>query len=102
MDHPMTVEAFEESTRQPEPSAGLSPALLALWHDARGDWDEAHRVAQDIDTAMGSRIHAYLHRKEGDLNNATYWYRQAGVSVERAGLDEEWRQLVADALVAAP
>ncbi len=56
----------------------MSPALVALWHDAKGDWARAHEVAQDIDDATGSWVHAYLHRKEGDEGNAAYWYRKAG------------------------
>src|SRR6478752_2991228 len=61
--------------RQPP---GVSPLLDALWFDARGQWDKAHALAQDIDGRDAALVHAYLHRKEGDLGNARYWYRQAG------------------------
>jgi len=70
--------------------AALTPPLQALWHDARGDWESAHRVAQDIDDDLGAWIHAYLHRKEGDLGNAAYWYRRAGRPVASGALDAEW------------
>src|SRR5262245_52628083 len=72
----------------------LAPALRALWHDARGDWQEAHRVAQDIDEPSGAWVHAYLHRKEGDAGNAAYWYRRAGKPVASDSLENEWRRIV--------
>ena len=59
----MTIAALKASLASAAPPAGLSGPLLALWHDGRGDWDAAHRVAQDIEDADGAWIHAYLHRK---------------------------------------
>lgn len=76
-----------------EPPA-VSPLLQALWHDARGDWEAAHNIAQDIHTHDGAWIHAYLHRKEGDQWNAGYWYRQAGKPVFTGSLESEWEKLV--------
>jgi hypothetical protein len=90
----MTVDEFRRSLSDAVVPAGLSRALIALWHDGRGDWDEAHRVAQDIHDATGSHVHAYLHRKEGDAANAHYWYRRAGVTPFDGGLDDEWREIV--------
>ena len=90
----MTIGDFKDSLAATAPPAGLSGALRALWHDGRGDWDAAHRVAQDIDDADGSWIHAYLHRKEGDPGNAAYWYRRAGQPIATASLDAEWEQIV--------
>ena len=90
----MTIAELKASLTDATPPAGLSGVLLALWHDGRGDWDAAHRVAQDIDDADGSWIHAYLHRKEGDAGNAAYWYRRAGQPVPTVSLDEEWEQIV--------
>jgi hypothetical protein len=69
------------------------PLLRALWFDAVGDWERAHALAQDVHTADGSWVHAYLHRKEGDADNAAYWYRRAGRTVEHGALDDEWRAL---------
>ena len=65
-----------------------------MWHDARGDWTAAHETAQEIKDADGSWIHAYLHRKEGDLGNAGYWYRQAKRRPADGDLDAEWQALV--------
>ena len=97
----MTFDEFRASTTEPRPPADLTPALLALWHDGRGDWEAAHQVAQDIDGPDGAWIHAYLHRKEGDVANAGYWYRRAGRSHCRESLDSEWASIVTAMLAAA-
>jgi len=89
----MTLAEFTTTLQQKIPPA-VSPALVALWHDARGDWERAHQVAQDIEDATGSWVHAYLHRKEGDEGNAAYWYRRAGQPVERGSLEAEWARIV--------
>ena len=85
---------FEESLQGSAPPAGVSGALEALWYERRGGWDRAHEIAQDIAGTDGSWVHAYLHRREGDLSNAAYWYRQAGKPVARGNLDDEWRAIV--------
>jgi hypothetical protein len=86
----MTLAEFKATLSAPAPPPGVSPPLAALWHDARGDWDAAHCVAQDIESPAGAWIHAYLHRKEGDASNAAYWYRRAGKPVVSVSLDAEW------------
>ncbi len=73
-------------------------ALLALWWDAKGDWDRAHEIAQDVGGADGAWVHAYLHRKEGDLGNAVYWYRQAGRGAASGDLRVEWEEIVGEML----
>jgi hypothetical protein len=93
-NHTVTLEKFTESTKQPQPPPGLTAPLRALWHDGRGDWDAAHQVAQEIDGTDGAWIHAYLHRKEGDLANAGYWYRRAKKPACRESLDAEWASIV--------
>lgn len=77
------------------PPAEWSGALRALWHDARGDWAGAHACAQDDHSRSGSWVHAYLHRKEGDLGNAGYWYARAGqpMPAARVTLATEWEQI---------
>jgi hypothetical protein len=90
----MNFEDFVETLRRDEPPAALAPALRALWLDAKGDWDGAHQIAQDMKSEAGARIHAYLHRKEGDLSNARYWYGEAQVPVANGSLDEEWEEIV--------
>jgi hypothetical protein len=92
----MTANELRECAKGPPPGAGK--ALLALWHDARGDWVRAHETAQVDETADGAWVHAYLHRKEGDLGNAGYWYRRAGRPVAKCGLDTEWSAIAASLL----
>ena len=94
----ITPQAFEASLSDPEPPAGLGPALRALWHEARGDWNAAHGLAQAEDDSAGAWVHAYLHRVEGDPGNAAYWYRRAGRPVSDRPLREEWREIVAGLL----
>lgn len=76
----------------------LSGVLLALWWDGQGDWDRAHEVAQEIPGTDGAWVHAYLHRKEGDLGNASYWYSQAGRPVASGDLADEWQAIVSEIL----
>jgi len=90
----MTLADFEVSLRGPLPPAGLSSLAKALWHERNGDWTQAHEITQDIDSADASWVHAYLHRREGDLSNARYWYRHAGKTPATGSLDDEWRAIV--------
>jgi hypothetical protein len=90
----MTLEEFRSTLRQTAPPSELSPALRAMWEDAKGNWSAAHSIAQEIETQSGSWIHAYLHRKEGDLGNAGYWYRRAGKPPAQDTLEEEWERIV--------
>lgn len=90
----MTFAEFEASLCEDSPPANLSGLLLALWYDAQGDWDKAHDIAQDVKGRSAARVHAYLHRKEGDLGNAAYWYTRAGVQECQTSLAEEWQALV--------
>ena len=89
----MTLDDFKKTLTANRPPA-LTPALVALWHDGRGDWDRAHEVAQDVPDPDGAWVHAYLHRKEGDDSNAAYWYRRAGKPVARTSLADEWETIV--------
>jgi hypothetical protein len=89
----LALQAFRDSVAQQQPPADLSPALQALWWDAKGDWDKAHHHAQERDDTAGMHVHAYLHRKEGDQSNAAYWYRRCGAAPSRLTLDEEWDEL---------
>jgi hypothetical protein len=72
----MTLDDFRKSLTEAKPPAGLSLALAGLWWDAKGDWTLAHESAQQDEGRDGSWVHAYLHRKEGDQDNAAYWYRR--------------------------
>lgn len=71
-----------------------------MWEDAKGNWSAAHLIAQEIEDETGSWIHAYLHRKEGDLGNAGYWYRRAKQPTAHDTLEEEWTRIVSRLLSA--
>ena len=75
------------------PESGLAPPLAALWWAAKGDWDAAHKIVQDESDANSAWVHAYLHRVESDLSNASYWYRQAGQPVAKDSLQAEWERI---------
>ena len=94
----MDLRAFEASLDERQPPSSLSAPLRALWYDARGNWEQAHEIAQDEGGPTGAWIHAYLHRKEGDLSNASYWYRRADRSKPETSLEEEWRSIVEELL----
>ncbi len=98
----MTLDELRASLRDERPP-GSSPALQALWWEARGDWERAHALAQE-DEADPDRAwaHAYLHRREGDAGNAAYWYRRAGRPVARGALDAEWAEIAAALLERSP
>jgi hypothetical protein len=64
----------------------------------RGDWEKAHEIAQDVVGADGAWVHAYLHRKEGDVGNASYWYRVAGRSAATGDFRKEWEGIVGELL----
>jgi hypothetical protein len=95
----LTLTDFKATLTIEEPPADLAAPLLALWQDAKGNWDAAHRVAQDLESTAGAWIHAYLHRKEGDVSNAAYWYHRAGKPVAGGPLDAEWEEIASALLV---
>jgi hypothetical protein len=102
----VTLQEFRDSLKRDAPPPDLSPALTSLWWDANGDWAKAHEAAQADEGPAGAWVHAYLHRKEGDLPNAAYWYARAGKPGSRAplgnsSLEEEWSGITA-ALLGTP
>ena len=90
----MTFAEFKASLRHDQPPA-VPPLLQAMWHDANGGWGTAHRIAQDVDGQDGAWVHAYLHRKEGDLGNARYWYDRAHQAEADDALESEWDRIAA-------
>jgi hypothetical protein len=93
----MTLDDFKRTLATAK-APDVAPLLRALWHDARGDWQTAHAIAQDVDDENGAWVHAYLHRKEGDRSNARYWYRRAGKPEATDSLDAEWTRIVSELL----
>jgi hypothetical protein len=92
----MVIHSFEDflnSLSLAQPPANMTPHLQAMWHDRLGDWDAAHNCIQDLPDEKSAHIHAYLHRKEGDIWNADYWYRRAGCRRPSVSLEDEWEQI---------
>jgi hypothetical protein len=94
----MTYDQFTETIASDRPPGDLSETLTSLWWDRKGDWARAHSIAQQIATVEGSAVHAYLHREEGVIWNADYWYRRAGRERPDTTLEVEWRALVEEML----
>ena len=90
----MDYQDFRRSLKAARAPQGMPPLLRALWHEARGDWDRAHAITAAERSAAAARVHAYLHRKEGDADNAHYWYTRAGAERPHASLRKEWESLV--------
>lgn len=91
----MNFTDFEASLSSDAPPAGLNPTLEAMWRAAKDDWDGAHKLVQSDESAEAAWVHAYLHRVEGDLRNAGYWYKRAGKPEATEALDAEWRTVAA-------
>jgi hypothetical protein len=92
----MDLQEFTLSTSRNSPPAGLTPVLEALWHLRKGDWPRAHAIVQEHeDDDAAGLVHAHLHRIEGDISNAGYWYRRAGGKMTDVAFEEEWKALAA-------
>jgi len=96
---PKDFNQFLETLSNESPPKEWPLVLKALWFDAKGNWKASHDIAQDIHNKLGSWIHAYLHRKEGDEFNAGYWYRSAKRPIPTSTLDEELKQMVEFAIL---
>ena len=90
----MKFEEFQKTLSSPASPDNLPVYLESLWYDAKGDWEKAHTIIQDMEDKTASWIHAYLHRKEGDIGNADYWYRRAGKIRPAISLQDEWENIV--------
>ncbi len=88
------VHDFRASLAQDDPPDGVSAPLAALWWDGKGDWARAHGMVDELETQEGMAVHAYLHRKEGAVSNAEYWYSRAGRQYQKPTFEEEWTALV--------
>jgi hypothetical protein len=91
----MMTADFKSSLSGAAPASDVSPPLAALWWAAKGDWSRAHEIVQDDEGVDAAWVHAYLHRVEGDLGNAGYWYRRAGKPVATGAVEAEWEQIAA-------
>jgi hypothetical protein len=94
----VTMADFRTSLSGAAPAPQFDPPLAALWWAAKGNWDQAHKIVQDEATAGAAWVHGYLHRVEGDLGNAGYWYRRAAKPVATGSLEAEWEQMASKLL----
>ena len=94
----MDIQEFRSTIGDELPPAGTSLSLQALWHQAKGNWDRAHEMAQKDKSKDGDWIHAHLHRVEGDDGNAGYWYRRADKPFSTLTLEEEWEEITLELL----
>ena len=97
----MTFTEFKLSLNQNSPPENINELLIALWYDSKvgpseagSSWEKAHKIVQNIKGKDAAWVHAYLHRKEGDSGNASYWYSKAGKQFSNKTLDEEWEEIV--------
>jgi len=87
-------EGYEQGGAGRSSSDAVLNSLAAMWYEGKGDWEQAHTIAQGIPTREGAWVHAYLHRKEGDDWNANYWYNRADRSMPDYSLEREWKEMV--------
>ena len=97
MDYKFFCHTLEDDV----PPEHISKILQALWHDHKGQWDRAHDMVQVIGSREASWVHAYLHRKEGDYGNASYWYNRANRPMYESSLQAEWEEIVRELLQTA-
>jgi hypothetical protein len=88
-----TLADFERSLAAPQPPSGLAPALAALWWERKNSWAQAHDLVMDEAGRDCAWVHAYLHRVEGDLDNARYWYGKAGRRAATDPVAAEWERI---------
>ncbi|MFL6799004.1 MAG: hypothetical protein ACJ8F3_16510 [Xanthobacteraceae bacterium] len=98
----MKFGEFKASLAEQEPPSGLSPALAALWWAYKKDWEIAHSIVMNEADPICAWVHAYLHRVEGDLDNARYWYGQAKRAVSSEPLDAECDAIARELLEWSP
>jgi hypothetical protein len=96
-----TLSEFKASLNSDHPDTELSAQLKSLWYDGKGDWHQAHAQVDQLTDQASAWVHAYLHRKEGDIWNADYWYNKARQTRPNMSLEKEWEQLVLQFLIEA-
>jgi len=90
----MYFDEFKASVNANYPPENIDKELKALWWAAKGNWEKAHRIVQAMNNTSAAWVHAYLHRREGDLSNASFWYTSAGRKMPTSSLVEEWDEIV--------
>jgi len=86
----ITPAAFKRTLSKSRPPTGLAPALAALWWAGKDDWEHAHKIVMAQEDRDCAWVHAYLHRVEGDLPNARWWYKEARKPAATGSIEVEW------------
>jgi hypothetical protein len=94
----MDIQTLRDTFSNARPPSDISDQAKSLWYAGKGDWDRAHQIVQDLPDKFSSQIHAFLHRQEGDLSNATYWYDKADSKMPSLSLEQEWEKLTERAI----
>jgi hypothetical protein len=86
----------------PSPTNAL--LLEAVDRALEGNWQAAHRIVQDHEAdPLAAWIHAVVHRMEGDVANARYWYGRCRRELrENVSMEAELREIRAALLAGAP
>ena len=95
----MAYDEFILTIENDELPSHLPLYMQALWYDAKGDWHKAHSLIDSLNDKNSCLVHAYLHRKEGDLNNANYWYTKTHARLPQVSLAQEWKTITMDLLL---
>ena len=90
----MSFDEFVLSLDNNYPPDSIRDLAVAVWHDYKGDWKRARNIAQSVATADGAWVHAYLHRKYGDIWNSDYWYSRAGRQRPDLSLEDERENII--------
>lgn len=94
----MNLHEFKKSLTLEKPPAGIEKELVALWYETKGSWEKAHNIVQARSNTSAAWVHAFLHRKEGDLANASFWYASAGRRMPELPVVVEWEEIVKELL----
>ncbi|MEH2255326.1 hypothetical protein [Nostoc sp.] len=90
----MNTEEFLRLIKKQRPCPQTLPkGLQAMWYDNKGDWSKADEIVANASDADSAWVHAYLHRKEGDLKNAHFWYQRSRQPEFSGELSQEWEQI---------
>jgi hypothetical protein len=95
-----SLQQFLASLQGDHPLA-ISRHLDAVWYGLKGSWERAHKLVQDDTAGDGALVHAWLHRIEGDLENARYWYGQARRAMPASESRQEGEAIAAELLSGA-
>ena len=84
---------FNHTLDMAKPPENFHDVLKALWWERKDHWDIAHEIVKNLKDEDAAWVHAYLHRKEGDQYNSSFWYKKANRKFPDVELNEEFREI---------